>query len=73
MAGVDKQVTARAKEILKKLERADVINTRTNVEEVDLPIQSETERIIKELDLNNLTPMQAFIVLSDLHEKLTKE
>ena len=31
---------------------------------------SETERIIKDLDVNNLSPMQAFAILTDLQEKV---
>ena len=30
----------------------------------------EVERILKEIDLNNLSPMQALMVLSDLVEKV---
>ncbi len=75
LAGVDKEVTKRAKEILKRLESADVTRNK-DVDCSDLTPklnESETERIIKELDLNNISPMQAFIILSDLYEKVTKE
>lgn len=73
LAGIDKDVTKRAKEILKKLESADVIRTNQTSDEQIINVESEVERIIKELDLNNLSPMQAFMILSDLHEKTTKE
>ena len=32
--------------------------------------QSEAERILSEIDMNHLTPMQAFNILSDLVEKV---
>ena len=31
---------------------------------------SEVERILRETDMNNLSPMQAFMILSDLVEKV---
>ena len=34
---------------------------------------SEVERIILDLDVNNISPMQAFNVLTDLNEKLKEK
>ncbi len=71
LAGVNKTVTSRAKEILKKLEKSDI--TKDNAAdsgEIDIKTLSETEKIIKELDVNNLSPMQAFNILIDLYEKV---
>ncbi|MBR0190382.1 MAG: DNA mismatch repair protein MutS [Clostridia bacterium] len=68
LAGVGEEITDRAKEILKTLENKDVAPRYLNAEEK--PKLSETERIIKDIDLNNLSPMQAFNIVSDLNEKL---
>lgn len=72
IAGVNKKVTDRAKVILKRLEKSDIAGKeraqpQNKTTEKTL---SETENIIKELDMNNLSPMQAFGILSDLHEKI---
>ena len=68
LAGVGDEITDRAKEILKKLERKEV--SFNNADSYEKPKLSETERIIKDIDLNNLSPMQAFNIVSDLNEKL---
>jgi ABC-type sugar transport system permease subunit len=34
---------------------------------------SEVEAIIKDIDMNNVTPIQAFQILNDLYEKLREE
>ena len=73
LAGVNKLLTENAREILKKLENKDVSknDTKKAIEVVDNKTKhSEVERIIKDIDVNNLTPMQAFNVLVDLKEKL---
>lgn len=68
LAGVGDEITDRAKEILKKLEQHEV--SFNNSDSYEKPKLSETERIIKDIDLNNLSPMQAFNIISDLNEKL---
>ena len=68
LAGVGEEITDRAKEILKELESKDVAPRYACAEEK--PKLSETERIIKDIDLNNLSPMQAFNIVTDLCEKL---
>ena len=71
LAGVSKQVTENAKKILKKLEKADLTKKSNYENEENIkPKQSEIERIISDLDINNLSPMQAFNVLCDLQEKI---
>ncbi len=72
LAGVEKDVTQRAKEILKTLENNDMIKSGkvTNTSNYEKPKESEIERIIRDIDVNNLSPMQAFNVLLDLNEKL---
>ena len=70
LAGIDEKITNRAKQILKKLESNDVAS-RASTEKSDAKIkESETERIIKDIDLDNLTPMQAFNMLSELKNSL---
>ncbi len=75
LAGVNKDVTERAKKILKKLEKTDITKNKINSypEDENLIKLSETEKIISELDVNNLSPMQAFNILCDLHEKVKSE
>lgn len=80
LAGVPKEVTARAKEILKTLEKADAArnglfdayssleNERGEKEEEKK--LSEVEKILKDTDVNTLSPMQALLFLSDLKEKI---
>lgn len=76
LAGVDKKVTERAKSILKRVEKADFALSdanNTSSDKKERKTYSETERIILDLDINNLSPMQAFTVIADLHEKLIKQ
>ncbi len=74
LAGVDKNITDRARKILKKLEQNEITRTRTNDEYVSKEkAYSETESIIKDLDIDNLSPMQAFNILTELREKLIEE
>ena len=70
LAGVPAKVTERAKQILKIVESGD----RTRIEEVEESAvePSEVENILKDVDLNNLSPMQAFMLVSDLVEKVKK-
>ena len=73
LAGVGKEITERAKEILKGLEKKDIQNNLSkfdDYEESGSFNNSEIERIILDLDLNNVSPMQAFTILNDLQEKL---
>lgn len=78
LAGVPKDITARAKQILKKLEKND-INRGTQdfmeQEEEDRPVVrelSEVEKLIADTDVNTLSPMQALLFLSDLKSKITE-
>ena len=68
LAGIPSAVTDRARQILKKLEKNDIARGAAE----DAPaenVQSEAERILSEIDMNNVTPIQAFNLLSDLAEK----
>ena len=73
LAGVPKEVTGRAKEILKDLEKNDLA-ARPRQQEFDIasekPPKSEVERILADINLDNVTPMQAFHILGELKEKV---
>ena len=76
LAGVPKEVTDRAKAILKTLEKKGVARVPETVEETyeETPaVYSEVEEILRETDVNTLSPMQALLLLSDLKEKLNTE
>lgn len=77
LAGVPKEVTARAKSILKALEKSDIakgkVQFQTQEEEVETRQWTEVEKILIDTDMNTLSPMQAFMLLSDLKEKLNEE
>ena len=62
-------VTDRAKSILKSIESGDRKFETIGEDEEEKP-RSEVETILSELDINSLSPMQAFLVLSDLVEKV---
>lgn len=81
LAGVPKEVTARAKGILKVLEKKDVAadgaafapQTEEEEREERVTVQkSEVEEILRETDINVLSPMQALLLLNDLKEKAEK-
>lgn len=69
LAGVPNKITDRAKQILKQVESGYIVTPEFDN---GLPNEncSEVERILKDLDLNNLSPVQAFMILSDLVEKV---
>lgn len=69
LAGVPAAVTDRAKSILKSIESGDRKFETIGEDEEEKP-RSEVETILSELDINSLSPMQAFLVLSDLVEKV---
>lgn len=68
-AGVPQSVTDRAKSLLKIIEKGGVRIENEQTEEPEKQV-SEVEKIISELDLNSISPMQAFMILSDLAEKV---
>lgn len=69
LAGVPADVTDRAKQILKMVERREGAAVR-GVEDEEERQSSEVERILRETDMNSISPMQAFMLLSDLVEKV---
>ncbi len=72
LAGVSKYVTDRAKVILQTLEKSDIAKVKSNDNDEILQEKpmSEVEKIVKEIDMDNISPMQAFNILTDLQEKL---
>lgn len=73
LAGVPAEVTDRAKVILKSIENGEITASAVAKDESDITEparESEAERILKDLDLNNVSPMQALMILSDLAEKV---
>ena len=76
LAGIKNTVTDRAKVILKSLEKNDLTKNKNNFindEETTSNVKlTEIERIIDDIDVNTLSPMNAFNVLVDLKEKLDK-
>ena len=75
LAGIPNEITLRAKQILKKLEKNDIARgaveeNREDAAAVEVRELSEAERILLRTDMNNITPMQAFNLLSELSEKV---
>ena len=71
LAGVPASVTERAKVILKQVESGGIVTADVeNVQPEQPAEESEVEKILKEIDMNNMSPMQAFMVLGDLVEKV---
>ena len=82
LAGVPKDVTLRAKAILKMLEKADVARVglfgdrkeeleKESEKEIQTEL-SEVEKLLADTDVNTLSPMQALLFLCDLKEKVRK-
>ena len=71
LAGINKNLTDRARSILKSLENKDVNKNRcVSINNNDIQQVSEIERILKDINMDNISPMQAFNILVDLKEKL---
>ena len=62
------QKWVREKKCKTKLEKNDIARGATEEAPAE-SVRSEAERILSEIDMNNLTPIQAFNLLSDLAEK----
>ncbi len=78
LAGVPKEVTARAKGILKALEKSDIAKGKidfmqTEEEAEEARPLSEVEQLLADIDVNTLSPMQALMLISDLKDKLATE
>ena len=78
LAGVPKEITTRAKAILKALEKKDITTGGADIfEGIEAAEEEralcEVEKILADTDLNTLSPMQALLLLSDLKEKVKTE
>lgn len=71
LAGVPSNVTDRAKVILKHIESGDREFERPVEESAEKQL-SEVEKILGEINLDDISPMQAFLMLGDLVEKVKK-
>lgn len=74
LAGIPTCVTDRAKAILKSIENGDRKFEIKPEEPAEEPAEekqlSEVEKILSEVDMDSISPMQAFLILSDLVEKV---
>ena len=66
LAGLPDQIIARAKEIIKDLENNKIAQTETS------QLDSEIVNILKELDINKMSPIVAFDTLNHLIEIVKK-
>lgn len=78
IAGVPKEVTTRAKGILKALEKNDLLTGKRKLSELEVEEEQkrplcEVERILADTDINTLSPMQALLLIGDLKEKINAE
>ena len=78
LAGVPKEITIRAKAILKALEKNDITKGSGPLldyvaDEPETRQLTEVEQILSETDLNSLSPMQALLLLNDLKDKIELE
>lgn len=74
LAGVPTAVTNRAKKILKLLEKNDLTRNFNDSSAVEtVKEESYVEKYLRELDLNNVTPLKAFEILQFLKEKTDVE
>ena len=77
LAGVPKEVTARAKLILKTLEKNDIVSGKRKIEIAEEQEEKrelcEVEEILSQTDVNTLSPMQALLLLNDLKDKIRLE
>lgn len=73
LAGLPPAVLDRAKQLLAKLVNADIAHKANDTRQLSLfdnvSKHDEVIRILKELDINNITPRAALDILSDLKEK----
>ena len=77
LAGVPKEITQRAKSILRALEKNDIAKGKLALNETETVEEkrelSPVEQIWQATDVNTLSPMQALMLLSDLKEKIDSE
>lgn len=76
LAGLPQSVLTRSKQLLSQLVNADIAHKAKSVRQVSLFDNAmqydEIIRILKDTDVNNITPRHALDILCDLKEKLDK-
>ena len=79
MAGMPKWILSRSKEILKQLEKtrkSEIIDTdsslQLNMFEIDDPLLSEIREQINSLEIDEIKPIEALMILNELRRKLSK-
>ncbi|MDE6294361.1 MAG: DNA mismatch repair protein MutS, partial [Clostridiales bacterium] len=76
LAGLPQSVLDRSKQLLSKLVNADIAHKANDVRQLSLFDNAmqydEIIRILKDIDVNNITPRAALDILCDLKEKLDK-
>lgn len=76
LAGLPRSVLTRAQQLLSQLVNADIAHKANDVRQLSLfdnvAQYDEVIRILKELDINDITPRAALDILSDLKEKTDK-
>ena len=79
LAGVPKEVLSRAKEISKDLEKVNqkldlnIFKDDKPKAEVNTKVAMNILSVLKDIDMNNVSPMYAFDILSDLSAKAKEE
>jgi DNA mismatch repair protein MutS len=80
LAGLPPYIITKAKEVLKKLESSDIATREKDKQNSNYQLsifstgkQSEVAKIIKEIDVDSITPRNALEILADLKEKLENE
>ena len=74
LSGLPKDVVARAKELLKQLEKLNIARQNATpyqqVSMFNVDATSEIAKILKELDMDDISPKKAYEILSDLKDKV---
>ena len=78
LAGLPQEIIKRAKELLAKMEVTDIgrqakMTTGQQLSIFNAPKSGEILRILKDLDMDTITPRAAFDILSDLQEKVKQD
>lgn len=80
LAGLPDSIIKKSKEILKKLENSDIVKREkenaTNNYQMSIfstGKQTEVAKILRELDIDSITPRSALDILADLKEKIENE
>jgi DNA mismatch repair protein MutS len=82
MAGMPKSLLKRAEEILQSLEKKQVASIQLGKDEEELPgmqlsifdahseVFSDIRKILENVDVNNLTPVEALVILNDIKKTI---